>query len=94
MMINLFNNFIYYQDFELIDVYTMINLFDDTIIFDLLPDNDALIELFVNHHSKTINVVKLFIDNIESCVILDNYETITIILRANVFLKNKSLKNG
>lgn len=93
-MINLFNNFIYYQDFELIDVYTMINLFDDTIIFDLLPDNDALIELFVNHHSKTINVVKLFIDNIESCVILDNYETITIILRANVFLKNKSLKNG
>ena len=94
MMIDLFNNFIYYQDFKHIDIYTMIRIFDDTLLFDLLPDYDASIEIFINHHNKTINMVKLFINNMETSILLNNYETITIILRTNIFLKNTKLKNN
>ena len=62
-MIDLFNDFIYHVDLNLIDIYDIFNLFDDTPIYIQCPFNNITFEMFILHYKKSNNKVTLYINN-------------------------------
>lgn len=90
-MINLNTDFIYYRDLGLVDCIDAYYLFDETQIYDVVPLKDVYIEIYINHNKHTINHTKVFINNIEHSLYMDNYQSIKIIINVNEFLKNKKL---
>ena len=74
-MIDLNTDFTYYRDLGTIVCVNSYYLFDDNRINDILPIKNVSIEIFISHKDNVFNHVKVFIDNIEKSLIMDNYDS-------------------
>ena len=90
-MINLNSNFIYHRNIGIINDMDCFHMFETNNIYDIVPDNEFYAEIFINHNQRNCNNIKIFINNIENKLHMNNYETVKLIISINVFLKNKKL---
>lgn len=92
-MINLNSEFNYYRDLGMIDCIDCYYLFDDILINDIIPLTNVFIEIYISHKDEIHNHVKVFINNIENSLYMDNYDSIKLIININNFIKNKKLND-
>lgn len=92
-MINLEENFIYYRDIGIIDSIDSYYIFESELIYDIIPHQNCYIDIFINHINQNHNCVKIFVNNKENVLLMNNYETINLIINANAFIENKKLND-